>query len=68
MGAADRLRVAFDLFEAGCAMMRQNLRRRFPAADDAEIERRLGHWLSERPGAEGGDAVGRVGPWPRPAR
>lgn len=62
---AERLRVAFDLFGAGEALMRQNLRRRFPHASDAEIEIHLNAWLAERPGAEWGDAVGQPVPWPR---
>ncbi|MCC6850658.1 MAG: hypothetical protein IT294_19380 [Deltaproteobacteria bacterium] len=62
---AERYRVALDLFEAGEQIMRQNLRRRFPSADTDEIEARLEAWLHTRPGAEGGDAVGRVRPWPR---
>jgi hypothetical protein len=45
--------------------MRQNLRRRFPEASEAEIEARLIGWLQERPGAEAGDATGRSVPWPR---
>lgn len=57
---ARRLLVAFDLFEAGVDMHRQTLRRRHPDADDAEIERRLIMWVRERPGAEEGDAAGRV--------
>ena len=64
--AAERQRLALDLFEAGEAMMRQNLRRRFPSASTEEIEERLAAWLSERPGAEYGDAVGRPTTWPRP--
>jgi hypothetical protein len=64
--AAERLRLALDLFEAGELIMRQNLRRRFPAASAAEIEERLDRWLSERPGAEFGDTVGRPTTWPRP--
>jgi hypothetical protein len=58
--AAARLRLALDLFATGVALMRQNLRRRFPQASDAEIGRRLTAWLGERPGAEHGDAEGRV--------
>jgi hypothetical protein len=61
-----RLRLALDLFATGEAMMRQNLKRRFPQADEAEIEARLSAWLSERPGAEAGDSAGRPVPWPRP--
>jgi Rv0078B-related antitoxin len=62
---AARLRLAFDLYEAGEDLMRQNLRRQDPQADDAEIERRLVAWLRHRPGAEQGDAVGIPGTWPR---
>ena len=63
--AAARLRVAFDLFAAGEAMMRETLRRQYPDADDAAIEDRLCQWLAERPGAEAGDATGVPGTWPR---
>lgn len=63
--AARRLRLAFELYAAGEAMMRQTLRRRHPEAGDAEIEARLIEWLHERPGAEHGDAEGRPIPWPR---
>lgn len=66
--AAERLRVAFDLFESGIALMRQNLRRRHPGASDEEIESMLGEWLEERPGAEHGDAEGTPGSWPRARR
>jgi len=62
---SERLRLAFDLYEAGEAMMRQNLRREFPTASATEIESRLVTWLQHRPGAEHGDAVGRPGSWPR---
>lgn len=59
----ERLRQNFfltlELFQAGLELMRQNLRRRFPAASDEEIEGKLGSWLAHRPGAEHGDAVGR---------
>jgi hypothetical protein len=55
---AERLRLALELHEAGVALMRCNLKRRFPGASDKEIEDRLVAWLQERPGAEQGDAVG----------
>lgn len=64
-GVAARLRTAFDLFLAGERMMRQNLKRRHPEAPIEEIERRLRMWMSERPGAEHGDAAGKPIPWPR---
>jgi hypothetical protein len=66
--AAERLRLALDLFAAGEALMRENLRRRHPDATDDEIEERLCEWLRERPGAECGDAVGVPSVWPRPRR
>ena len=66
--AARRFRTAMELFEAGVSMMRQDLRRRFPDADEEEIKTRLRQWLQERPGAEYGDCDGRPVPWPRPSR
>lgn len=65
---AARLRTALELQRTGIAMMRQNLRRRFPSESEAEIGRRLSAWLQERPGAEFGDGVGRPVSWPRPGR
>ncbi|UQA56200.1 hypothetical protein [Polyangium aurulentum] len=62
---ADKLRLAFELHDAGVALMRQNLRRRLPAASEEEIDARLAAWLKERPGAELGDAEGRPVAWPR---
>ena len=56
---AAAFRTTLDLFEAGVAMKRQSLRRSHPDATDEEIERRLRHWLHERPGAEYGDSPGR---------
>ncbi len=64
--ASEKLRTTFDLFEAGRDLMRQNLRRAYSEASEAEITRRLNAWLRERPGAEDGDAAGRRVPWPRP--
>jgi hypothetical protein len=63
--AAASLRAALELFEVGVAMMRQTLRRHHPALGDLEIEARVRSWLSERPGATFGDAVGRPARWPR---
>ena len=62
-----RLELAFDLYEAGEQIMRQNLKRRYPDAGREEIERRLAEWLRRRPGAEQGDGVGRPVVWPRKA-
>jgi hypothetical protein len=63
--AAERLRLAFELFGIGEAIKRQPLRREHPDADEAEIEARLIAWLQERPGAEAGDAEGEPISWPR---
>jgi hypothetical protein len=63
----DNLQIAFELHEAGVALMRQNLRRRMPHASEEEIDAHLASCLREQPGAELGDAEGRAVPWPRPA-
>lgn len=63
--AAERLRTAFELHEAGVEMMRQTLRQKHPEADDSELDAMLARWLRERPGAESGDAEGKPGTWPR---
>jgi hypothetical protein len=55
----EAFRTTLDLFQTGVDLMRQNLRRRHPEASDREIERLLGQWLKERPGAEFGDSAGR---------
>ena len=57
---ATALREALDLFDTGVDLMRQNLRRRHPEATPQEVERLLGDWVQERPGAEFGDCPGRV--------
>jgi hypothetical protein len=57
--AARTFRLTLELFDFGVQLMRQNLRRSDPQADEEDIERRLGVWLRERPGAEHGDCPGR---------
>ena len=52
---AERLRTTLELCDAGIAMQRQTLRRRFPDKTEREIAQLLNQWLSERPGAEHGD-------------
>lgn len=59
LSPAEKLSVALELFESGVHIMRQNLRRRYPADTPDEIEARLETWLRTRPGAEHGDAAGR---------
>jgi hypothetical protein len=56
---AAAFRTTLDLFETGLDLMRQNLRRSHPEAGDDEIERLLGEWLLDRPGARFGDCPGR---------
>ena len=62
---AARLRAALQLSDVGLALMRQNLRRRFPAASPGEIERLLLDWRLHRTDAPHGDATGRAVPFPR---
>ena len=57
-----RMEITFDLCETAEVIMRQNLCRRHPDLDAAGIERLLIEWRHRRPGAEHGDAVGRVIP------
>jgi len=57
--AAEAFRTTLDLFQTGLDLMRENLRRRHPGANSEEIDRLLGEWLQERPGAESGDCPGR---------
>ena len=42
---AAQLRLAFEMFEVGVAMMREKLRRKSPQASGEEIERQLDRWL-----------------------
>jgi hypothetical protein len=55
----DALQTTLDLFDTGLDLMRQNLRRDHPQANEDEIDRRLRQWLHQRPGAESGDCPGR---------
>jgi len=56
---SDGFRTTLDLFETGLDLMRQNLRRQDPHANEDTIDLRLRQWLLERPGAEFGDCPGR---------
>lgn len=57
--AAENLRIACDLHDAGVEMYTAQMRRRFPDASPAEIAELVGAWLRDRPGAPHGDTVGR---------
>ena len=61
---AERMRQAFDAHDAGVSMMRAQLRREHPDADEVELDRLVGAWLRTRPGAEAGDAQGTPRPIP----
>jgi Rv0078B-related antitoxin len=41
--------LTFDLHRAGKDMMRQNLHRKYPEANDEEIQSKLVAWLRNRP-------------------
>ena len=66
-GAA-RLESALAMWQDGVDIMRENLRRRDPAASPEAIEAALDAWLTTRPGAEHGDGDGVPGTWPRTPR
>lgn len=61
--ARARFQTVMELFDAGVDLQRQNLRRRFPEADDATIEEYLRGWLLRE--NEPGDSEGTHGTWPR---
>jgi hypothetical protein len=44
-----RFEAAFDLYQVSVEMMCLNLHRRYPDAEESEIERRLADWLLSRP-------------------
>jgi hypothetical protein len=56
---AQRFRLALDMYELGERILRSGLRRRHPEAGDGEIAQMIRDWREARPGAPGGDAVGR---------
>lgn len=60
--------MAFDLHEAGVAIMRAKLRRDNPGLSASGIEDLLVEWLTDRPGAPDGDATCHAVAWPRSPR
>lgn len=44
-----RFQMALAMAETGVRLMRQNLRRRYPHASDAEVDTRLREWMTNRP-------------------
>jgi hypothetical protein len=65
---AERLRLAFDLHEAGIGLVRARLCREHPDLDQSAIDALLAAWLRQQPGATDGHAALVPGPWPRSAR
>jgi hypothetical protein len=57
--AAERFRVALDLFETGVRFRREALRRAHPDVTPGRLEELVGEWLRERPGAREGDGPPR---------
>lgn len=66
--AARRLQQALEMYDFGIELVRLNLRRAHPEADEREIARLLRDWREHPPGAEAGDAEGRPIEWPPPHR
>jgi hypothetical protein len=57
-----RFLLAFEMAEFGIALMRANLRRRFPDAPDAEVAIRLATWIE---GPDPSDQDMKCIAWPR---
>ncbi|CKW15955.1 hypothetical protein [Mycobacterium tuberculosis] len=56
--AAQKLKLALDMYEVGEQMQRMRLGRERPNADVVEIEAAIDAWRMTRPGAEEGDSAG----------
>ncbi len=65
LSPAEKLKLSLQMFEYGCQLMRQNLRRRFPELDAAALEHALQDWLRNRNDTDCGDGPLRLGSWPR---
>ena len=61
-----RLRQAFEMAELGFRLMRQTLRRRFPNATEAAIDKKYAKWITGCPLISGTDL--KVIPLRRPNR
>jgi hypothetical protein len=60
--AGGRLLLAFEMADLGIALMRENLRRRFPEEPADALDLRLADWLA---GPDPVDTDLRLGTWPR---
>lgn len=61
------LTLAFELAQMGVELRAQRHRREHPEATEAEVDAVVAMWLQHRPGAQHGDAPGRVITLPRQA-
>jgi hypothetical protein len=52
------LEIVFEMFELATGMVAARYRREHPGASDGEVEAAVAAWISDRPGAPGGDAQG----------
>jgi hypothetical protein len=59
------LKIVFEMFELATGMVAARYRREHPDASDAEVEAVVAAWISDRPGAPGGDAPGVARSVPR---
>lgn len=53
--ASQRFRQTIELMDLGFALMRENLKRRFPKATKAELDQKFSDWLCSRPPMSGTD-------------
>ncbi len=53
---------ALEMTDIGFAMMRENLRRRFPDASESELNATFGEWITTRPPLGGVDLKVTTGP------
>jgi len=58
--AAERFRVALDLFDTAVQLRLETLRRAEPGITPDRLEELLGDWLRDRPGAREGDGPPRA--------
>lgn len=55
---AERLEVAFDLFDFAIELIEARVLRERPGASPSDVDAAVNAWLSHRPGAGHGDAEG----------
>jgi len=65
LSPAEKLKLSLQMFEYGCQLMRENLRRQHPELDAEALERALQAWLRNRSDTDYGGGPMRLGKWPR---